>query len=152
MVKQSAVDRIEKALGNFKARVIRQQLGVLLFHPQKKIDVGTFPFGNAAQLLYHQANVVIVEMDTLLHRLLYGVPVRTIAWRDGASDDVLFQRLDDPTRFTVVHLTWRGRTEVDKRFPTVELDGSFQHFLDEEAPWNDLAPEGSPPVDDGRAE
>ena len=75
MVKQSAVDRIEKALGNFKARVIRQQLGVLLFHPQKKIDVGTFPFGNAAQLLYHQANMVIVEMDTLLHRLLYGVPV-----------------------------------------------------------------------------
>ena len=84
--------------------------------------------------------------------LLYGVPVRTIAWRDGASDDVLFQRLDDPTRFTVVHLTWRGRTEVDKRFPTVELDGSFQHFLDEEAPWNDLAPEDDPPVDAGRAE
>ncbi len=84
--------------------------------------------------------------------LLYGVPVRTIAWREPMNDDVLFQHLNDPTRFTVVHLTWRGRTEVDKRFPTVELDGSFQHFLDEEAPWNDLAPEDDPPVDAGRAE
>ncbi len=75
VVKQAAVDRIEKALGNFKAWVIRQKLGVLLFHPQKKIDVGTFPFGNAAQLLYYQANVMIVEMDALLHRLLHRVPV-----------------------------------------------------------------------------
>lgn len=50
-------------------------MDVLLFHPQKKIDVGAFPFGDAAQLLYYRAHVVIVEMDPLLHRLLHGVPV-----------------------------------------------------------------------------
>ena len=50
-------------------------MGVLLFHPQKKIDIGAFPFGDAAQLLYYQAHVVVVEMDPLLHRLLHRVPV-----------------------------------------------------------------------------
>lgn len=61
--------------------------------------------------------------------VLDGVAVETFAHRDGATDDVLFRHLDGPERFTVVHLTWRGATEIDQHHPRVEVDGSFDEFL-----------------------
>ena len=64
--------------------------------------------------------------------LLDGVPVDVFAWRQGATDDVLFRHCDMPERFTVVHLSWLGRSEVDAQHPTVEFDGSFAEFLAEE--------------------
>jgi hypothetical protein len=64
--------------------------------------------------------------------LLYGLPVSTFATRRG-TDDVLFRHRDDPSRFTVVHLSWLGRTEINAQHPTVEFDGTFQEFLEEEA-------------------
>jgi len=64
--------------------------------------------------------------------LLYGVPVVTFAMRDGI-DDVLFRHRDEPDRFTVIHLSWLGRTEINAQHPTVEFDGSFSEFLEEEA-------------------
>lgn len=75
MVKQPAINGIEKALRNFEARVIRQQVGIVFFYPQQKIGIGIFTIGNTAQLLDDQADMVIVEMNTLLHRLLDGMPV-----------------------------------------------------------------------------
>ncbi|SWI89619.1 Uncharacterised protein [Klebsiella pneumoniae] len=75
MVKQPTIDGIEKALRNFEARVIRQQAGIVFFYPQQKVAIGIFAIGNAAQLLDDQADMVIVEMDTLLHCLLDGMPV-----------------------------------------------------------------------------
>ena len=63
--------------------------------------------------------------------ILYGVPVITFATRRGI-DDVLFRHRDEPDRFTVVHLSWLGRTEINARHPTVEFDGSFSEFLAEE--------------------
>ncbi len=75
MVKQPAINGIEKALRNFETRVIRQQVGIVFFYLQQKIGIGIFTIGNAAQLLDDQADMVIVEMNTLLHRLLDGMPV-----------------------------------------------------------------------------
>ena len=75
MVKQAAVDRIEKALGNFKTRVIRQQTGVVGFHPQQKVGIRALSFRDAAQLLHHQTRMVVIEVDPLFHRLLHRMPV-----------------------------------------------------------------------------
>lgn len=75
MVKQPAIDGIKKALRNFEARVIRQQAGIVLFHPQQKFGIGIFTIGNAAQLFDDQADMVILKVNTLLHRLLDGMPV-----------------------------------------------------------------------------
>src|SRR5215468_583667 len=61
---------------------------------------------------------------------LSGVPIEAFADRDGASDDVLFRRLDNPARFVVVHLTWRGSTETDPCWPYVDFDGTFEEFLE----------------------
>jgi hypothetical protein len=63
--------------------------------------------------------------------LLFGVPVVTFATRRGI-DDVLFRHRQEPDRFTVIHLSWLGRTEIDAQHPTVEFDGSFAEFLSEE--------------------
>jgi hypothetical protein len=62
---------------------------------------------------------------------LYGVPVITFATRRGI-DDVLFRHQNEPDRFTVIHLSWLGRTEINALHPTVEFDGSFSGFLAEE--------------------
>ena len=72
--------------------------------------------------------------------LLDGKRVRTFAWRNGATDDVLFQHIDDPGRFTVVHLSWSGCTEIDTRHPTVEFDGTFVGFLAQEERLYGLSP------------
>lgn len=74
--------------------------------------------------------------------LLHGVPVETFAHRRGATDDVLFRHVGDPARFTIVHLTWIGRTELDARYPSVAFDGTFDEFLAyEKANWG-LEPPG----------
>ena len=65
--------------------------------------------------------------------LLKNVPVAVVAHRDCATDDILCQHQLDDTRFTVIHLTWRMKEEIDSRFPMIETDGDFQSFLDYEA-------------------
>ena len=70
-----AIDRIKKAFSDFKAWIIGKQVGVVTLHAQKKIGIGGLAFHNAAQLLHHQPDMVIVEMDAAFHRLLDGVPV-----------------------------------------------------------------------------
>jgi len=64
--------------------------------------------------------------------VLTGREVEAIAWREGATDDVLFRHADEPDRFTVVHLSWLGRTEISPEYPTVEFDGTFAEYLAEE--------------------
>ncbi len=60
---------------------------------------------------------------------LFNKPVQIIAHRAGATDDILCRHLDEPNRYTVIHLTWSMKTEIDTRYPTVEVDGRFQDFL-----------------------
>lgn len=62
------------------------------------------------------------------HRL-HGVALEAFADRDGASDDVLFRLVDQPDRFAVVHLTWRGRTEISAEWPSVVFEGTFDEFV-----------------------
>jgi hypothetical protein len=62
---------------------------------------------------------------------LYGCRVEVFAAREG-DDDTLLRHLDDPGRFTVVHLTWLGREEINAQHPWVEFDGTLAEFLDRE--------------------
>ena len=64
--------------------------------------------------------------------LLHGRPVQTFAWREHSTDDVLFRHVDEPTRFTVIHLSWIRKHEINAQHPTVEYDGSFEGFIAEE--------------------
>lgn len=63
--------------------------------------------------------------------LLFGISVTTFAARDG-TDDTLFRHRNEPERFTVIHLTWLGKTEINAKHPTVEFDGTFAEFLADE--------------------
>ena len=47
--------------------------------------------------------------------------VEVVAHREG-TDDILCRHLDELSRFTVVHLTWLGREEIDTQHPAVEAD------------------------------
>jgi len=59
---------------------------------------------------------------------LYQKSIKVIAHRDGATDDILCKHIDEPERYTVVHLTWSMKTEIDENHPSVEMDGTFQDF------------------------
>jgi hypothetical protein len=59
--------------------------------------------------------------------LLKDRTVKIIANRHG-TDDVLCWHVNEPDRFTVIHLTWSGAEEVNDH-PWVEADGSFDDFL-----------------------
>lgn len=63
--------------------------------------------------------------------LLYGVEVETFAAAIG-NDDFLFRHINEPARFTVVHLTWIGDTEINAEHPTVEFHGTYAEFLAEQ--------------------
>jgi hypothetical protein len=68
--------------------------------------------------------------------LLYGVPVDVVAHREG-TDDILCRHRQAAERFTVVHLSWIGKQEIDTRHPHVEDDGDFTSFLQYESAFHD---------------
>lgn len=85
------------------------------------------------------------EEDRLNHELqkelppghiLYKKPVKVIAHRDGASDDILCQHQSDLRKFTVIHLSWSMKEEINSSFPTVEVNGTFENFVEYETKWN----------------
>ena len=64
--------------------------------------------------------------------ILYGMSVAVVAHREG-TDDILCRHHDDPSHFTVIHLSWLGREEINSMHPTVEADGDFDEFLNYES-------------------
>lgn len=62
---------------------------------------------------------------------LYGKQVEVVAHRLG-TDDILCQYIADQNHYTVIHLTWTGKQEKDTDFPTVEVDGNFEDFMNYE--------------------
>lgn len=60
--------------------------------------------------------------------LLFGIEVETFAARIG-DDDTLFRHKRNRDRFTVVHLTWLGREEINAEHPLVAFDGTIAEFL-----------------------
>ncbi len=83
---------------------------------------------------YYPDNIGAANLHAELQRelppghVLFGVPVEVFAARKG-TDDVLFCHHDKPQRFTVIHLSWIGETEINANHPTVEFDGTFAEFL-----------------------
>ncbi len=63
--------------------------------------------------------------------LLFGRAVETVAFRQD-QDDVLFRYLDQPDRFTVIHLTWTRKREINAEHPSVCFDGTFSEFVAKE--------------------
>ncbi|QDT16057.1 hypothetical protein [Alienimonas californiensis] len=64
--------------------------------------------------------------------VLYGKPVEIVAHREG-TDDVLCRHKQEPGRFTVIHLSWAMKEEVNPEHPWVEDDGDYESFLRYEA-------------------
>ena len=60
--------------------------------------------------------------------ILYNKAVKVIADRNGATDDILCQHEDDRNHFTVIHLTWSGKKEMNEKYPYVEFDGTFDEL------------------------
>jgi hypothetical protein len=56
---------------------------------------------------------------------LHGIEAHAIAMRCDC-DDVLFRIIGRPEQYAVVHLTWSGKTDPNKGWPSTEL------FNDEE--------------------
>jgi hypothetical protein len=69
-----------------------------------------------------------LEREVAPGHVLHRVRVEVVAHREG-TDDILCRHLDDRFRFTVIHLTWHRREEIDAQHPAVEADGYFDSFL-----------------------
>lgn len=82
-----------------------------------------YPDAEEAQRLFSE-----LQRELPPGHLLDGIAVDVFASADGI-DDVLFRHRDHPDRFTVIHLSWLGRTEINALHSTVEFDGSFAEFL-----------------------
>lgn len=74
-----------------------------------------------------------LNTEMLQVHFLYQKNIEIVAHRDGATDDILCKHLDDENLYTVVHLTWKMKPEIDNRFPAIEFHGSFEGFCEYEA-------------------
>lgn len=83
------------------------------------------------QVSLDEAQKVLAERERELspNHALAGVDLEVVARRE-ANDDVLFRRLDQPGRVSVVHLTWRGSIEDDARWPIIVFEGLFADFIE----------------------
>jgi len=77
-----------------------------------------------------RASLLKAELDRELPagHILYGQDVTVIAHREG-TDDILCRHTNTLGRYTVIHLSWIGRTEINSQHPWVEADGDFAAFL-----------------------
>ena len=81
-----------------------------------------------------RAASLLAELEREVPRghLLHGDRIEVVAHREG-TDDILCRHRDESSRFTVIHLSWLGREEIDAQHPAVEADGDFTSFLAYEA-------------------
>jgi hypothetical protein len=73
----------------------------------------------------------VLKGEMSAHHPLSGVDLEATAARTS-NDDVLYRHVSDPARLTIVHLTWTGRRQTTPDFPSVEFDGSYAEFLEQE--------------------
>ena len=82
--------------------------------------------------------IVAVEGEDLVRKprcelsdrhILFGVPVAAIARRSDC-DNVLFATADPSKPLAVVHLTWKGGTEHDARWPRTKLYENWRDWID----------------------
>jgi ribosomal protein S18 acetylase RimI-like enzyme len=104
--------------------------GLRYMRKQREVWRGRLPGG----WFYPENSDVATSLLVELHRemppghLLYKHSVEVVAYRKG-SDDVLFRHHNEPERYTIVHLSWIRKQEIDTQHPTVEFDGSFEEFI-----------------------
>ncbi|MGQ0672102.1 MAG: hypothetical protein ACT4N2_04380 [Hyphomicrobium sp.] len=95
-------------------------------------DPTALPAGWSGLATEHAAGLVErLQWEISRDHLLAGVAVEAVARRD-ANDDVLYRHVADPSRYSVVHLTWASRPETTPFFPSVEFDGTFAGFVESE--------------------
>ncbi len=82
------------------------------------------PFNDAGEALAKE-----LQRELSLQHVLHSIPVVAIARRIDC-DDVLFATADPLKPLAVVHLTWRGHTEPDPRWPDTMLFQSWQDFIE----------------------
>jgi len=70
-----------------------------------------------------------LQKEIPVGHVLFRVPLLIIATQNYVTDDILCKHLNEPDRYTVVHLTWSAATETIENLPAVEMDGSFEDFL-----------------------
>ncbi|MEM7113508.1 MAG: hypothetical protein AAF614_13810 [Chloroflexota bacterium] len=94
--------------------------------------IGTMPEGWYLADGKHK-QVLEQELKIELHpnHLLAGTQVQVVAYRKG-TDDILCWHVNEPKRFTVIHLSWLGKQEINAKHPSIEADGSFADFLNYE--------------------
>ena len=93
-------------------------------------DFSLLPEGFWLPLAADEAASRLAELyrEAIPGHLLYGVLLQALA--DACdNDDVLFQHLENPERFTVAHLTGCGGPEIDVHHPTIEFDGTWAEFV-----------------------
>jgi hypothetical protein len=73
-----------------------------------------------------------LQKELPIGHILFHIPLKIIATQNYVTDNILCKHLSEPDRYTVVHLTWSTKTETNEKFPTVEVDGSFEDFLNYE--------------------
>lgn len=73
-----------------------------------------------------------LQKELPIGHILFHVPVKIIATQNYVTDNILCKHLSEPDRYTVVHLTMSTKTEINENFPAVEVDGSFEDFLNYE--------------------
>ncbi|GMK41281.1 hypothetical protein PCCS19_43370 [Paenibacillus sp. CCS19] len=61
--------------------------------------------------------------------VLFGIPLQIVARRFDC-DDVLFKYLHE-AKYAQVHLTWRGSTEKDPKWPITMVYDSFEKWRSE---------------------
>ena len=85
-----------------------------------------YPDARVAQSLFAE-----LQRELPPGHLLFGQHVETVAFRQD-RDDVLYCHLDHSDKFTVIHLTWTRKREIDAQHPSVCFDGTFAEFVSEE--------------------
>lgn len=92
---------------------------------------------------WHSRDVDLVKQyDREAHseHVLFGRTMKTIARRQD-NDDVLFELLDEPRGFAVVHLTWAQKKLSSAQYPHTRLFSNWwevfeQVILADNANWN----------------
>ena len=57
---------------------------------------------------------------------------KQMIFSENLNEFINWQFSMDPERFTVIHLSWIMKREINKYHPTVEYDGNFNNFLEYE--------------------
>ena len=89
---------------------------------------------------WHDGNLEIqLQKELCVGHVLEGRKLKTLARREDC-DDVLFELLDQPGRYAVVHMTFASRSNAHSGFPRTKLYDSWvalysERILQDNSEW-----------------